>query len=89
MDVNNPLAGIANMKILSLLLLLNFGAAGHAPVPVRVGLIVGEVKHDTLPILSVRKLAISELRIVRRLKQIWRELNESSIKMDVQKILNT
>ena len=86
------------MKIFRLLLLLTWGAAaGHAPVPVGGALSAekeesknnGEVRCDPPPILSVRKLAISDLHIVRRLKQIWRELNESSTKVDAQNILNT
>ena len=86
-----------NMKTVSLLLLLTWGAAGAELVSVGGALSVekeepkenGEVKYDPPAILSVRKLVISELRIVQRLKQIWRELNESSTRMDVQKILNT
>ena len=86
------------MNVLKLLLLLVWGAAaGEGPVLVGGASSVekeepkenGEVKYDPPPIVSVRKLAISELRIVRRLKQIWRELNESATPTDVQKILNT
>ena len=84
------LAAIVSMKILSPLLLLFWGAeAGEGPVPFGVDLIVKDVQYEPPPILSVRKLAISDFRIVRKHKQIWRELNESSTGIDVQKILNT
>ena len=86
-----------SMKIYILLLLLTLGAAAQSPVPVGGALGVEkeelkenmETKVEPPPIVSVRKLAISELSILRRLKQIWRELNESSNRMNVQKILNT
>ena len=81
--MNFPLAGTLSMKILSLLLLLTLGDAGKEEPKEN-----GVVKYDPPPIVSVRKLAISELRLVRRLKKIWRELNESSTAMDVQKLLN-
>ena len=89
--------GTERMKFMILLLLLSWGAAGEGSVTADGGSSVEkedpktneEVKLKLPPIVSARKLAISDLRIVRRLKQIWRELNESSTTTDVQEILNT
>ena len=91
---------IVSMQFVTLLLLLTtWGVVGERPGTVGGDSSVEkedptkneEVKLSLRPIVSVRKLAISDLRIVRRLKQIWRELNESSSTAteDVQKILNT
>ena len=79
---------------MTLLLLLTWGAVAKGPETVGGDSSVKKEdpkKNEELklpPIVSVRKLAISDLRIVRRLNQIRRELNESSTTTDVQKILN-
>ena len=87
---------IVGMQFVTLLLLLTWGAVAKGPETVVGDFKVEEedsnkneeAKLKLPPIVSARKLAISDLRIVRRLNQIRRELNESSTTTDVQKILN-